>query len=71
MPIPVIDVCLAEGILSVKDAGFRNEEVSGMIHRTDRGHITYVKKTEPAVRQRFTGAHELGHYLLHIQGPGR
>lgn len=44
--------------------------VSGMIVRGDglagdSGFVCYVDKSEPSVRQRFTAAHELGHFVLH------
>lgn len=42
--------------------------VSGMIVRelgTQAGYTIYVDSGEAAVRQRFTAAHEIGHYVLH------
>lgn len=44
--------------------------VSGMLVRGDHlagesGFVCYVDSSEPAVRQRFTAAHELGHFALH------
>jgi Zn-dependent peptidase ImmA (M78 family) len=46
--------------------------VSGMIVRgdamaanSDSGFVCYVDSSEPSVRQRFTAAHELGHFVLH------
>lgn len=44
--------------------------VSGMIARrpeygTPSGFVIFTEKTEPAVRQRFTAAHEIGHFDLH------
>jgi len=44
--------------------------VSGMIVRGDAlagdsGFVVYVDKNEPGVRQRFTAAHEIGHFVLH------
>ena len=46
--------------------------VSGMLVRHDpkagdSGFVCYVDATEPSVRQRFTAAHELGHFTLHRQ----
>lgn len=46
------------------------ERVSGMIVRGDAlagdsGFVCYVDKNEPSVRQRFSAAHELGHFALH------
>lgn len=44
--------------------------VSGMLVRGDAlagdsGFVCYVDSSEPSVRQRFTAAHELGHFVLH------
>lgn len=40
--------------------------VSGMIAKKDDGSFyCYVDSSEPSVRQRFTAAHELGHFVLH------
>ena len=46
------------------------ENVSGMIKRDMKyggptGYSIIVSKTQPRVRQRFTVAHEIAHYLLH------
>lgn len=68
MPVPVIDVCLAEGIIAVRQGTFKDPDVSGMIRHTGEGHGIYVRAIDPPVRRRFTMAHELGRYLLHIRG---
>lgn len=68
MPVPIIEVCSAEGIREVRQATFRDPTVSGMIRSVSDGHVIYVRASDPAVRQRFTMAHELGHYLLQIRG---
>lgn len=40
--------------------------VSGMLKRIDGDAFEcYVDGSEPSVRQRFTAAHELGHFVLH------
>lgn len=49
--------------------------ISGMLVRNDvsagtSGFSCYVNKNEPSVRQRFTAAHELGHYMLHADQIG-
>lgn len=46
------------------------DRVSGMLVRGDEragssGFTCYVDKSEPSVRQRFSAAHELGHFALH------
>jgi len=44
---------------------------SGMIRRDPANdtYTIYVNRFEQAERQRFTGAHELGHYVLHFLNP--
>lgn len=45
--------------------------VSGMLKRTEGNRFEcYVDKSEPSVRQRFTAAHELGHFVLHRDSIG-
>lgn len=51
------------------------ERISGVLlkeesHGTPSGFIILVDETEPSERQRFTAAHELGHYLLHRNSVG-
>ena len=45
-------------------------KVSGVLvrdpsYKTASGFVIFVDQAEPAVRQRFTAAHELGHFVLH------
>lgn len=47
--------------------------ISGMIARsndTPSGFVIYVDDEEPSYRQRFTAAHEIGHYVLHRDSIG-
>lgn len=55
--VPIYAVNLPNGIsgMLTKDASDRERS----------GYVCYVAKNEPSVRQRFTAAHELGHYMLH------
>ena len=51
------------------------EGVSGVLYKPQgssagAGFVILVDKTEPPERQRFTAAHELGHYLLHRDSVG-
>lgn len=46
------------------------EGISGALfhnpkYETDSGYVIFVNKDEVIVRQRFTAAHEIGHFLLH------
>ena len=45
---------------------YLNKEIAGMIERTrdNKYHIS-VNVNDPLTRQRFTMAHELGHYIYH------
>lgn len=62
-PIPVIDIAKAEGLDVIGyDLG---EDVSGtLVIENGKGFIGY-NPSHSKKRQRFTIAHELGHYLLH------
>jgi len=45
--------------------------ISGLIGKAENGSFyCYVDKSEPAVRQRFNAAHELGHFVLHREQIG-
>ena len=44
------------------------DAVSGFLYNKDGKYIISVNSRHPIVRQRFTIAHELGHYLLNHQG---
>jgi Zn-dependent peptidase ImmA (M78 family) len=63
-PIPV------EQIAATLDVDVRPEPLegglSGMLYRAQDGHVVLgVNSAHARVRQRFTIAHELGHFLLH------
>lgn len=50
-------------------------KVSGVLLRdpsygSESGFVIFVDRDEPAVRQRFTAAHELGHFALHKDSVG-
>jgi Zn-dependent peptidase ImmA (M78 family) len=61
--VPVERIAKAEGIsLVLKDV---EGDISGFLLRRDDGSpVIGVNSHHPPVRQRFTVAHELGHYLL-------
>lgn len=70
-PIDVGAVAKAMGldVYSMKLA----EGISGVLTRskdTQSGFVIYVNQAEPAYRQRFTAAHEIGHYILHRESIG-
>lgn len=43
-----------------------SKEFSGLLYRKEDVAFMAINSSEPLVRQRFTIAHELGHYFLHI-----
>lgn len=64
LPIPLEKVA---GLFSIKVVYYPNfpDYVSGMIVNQDDGFVAIgVNSKKPKVRQRFTLAHELGHFLL-------
>jgi Zn-dependent peptidase ImmA (M78 family) len=62
-PVPVER--LAESIGAKVVFNNFNEEISGLLLRTNENLIIGVAKEQPLTRQRFTIAHEIGHILLH------
>jgi Zn-dependent peptidase ImmA (M78 family) len=61
-PIDVIEIISALGLeLGYEPMG----ELSGKIERKDGTYKITVNATDPTRRQRFTIAHEIGHYILH------
>ena len=63
VPIPVDRIAAKLGIrLETTDLG---DDVSGVLVITDGGSTIGCNVTHPPVRQRFTIAHEIGHFILH------
>ena len=68
---PPIDVMAVATDFGVKVYSARlAKDVSGLLLRDDSygapsGFVIFVNREEPSVRQRFTAAHELGHFVLH------
>lgn len=65
---PINPVNIAKNLgISVEKAPF-SDDLSGVLMR-ERGHaIIALNKAHPRLRQRFTVAHELGHFALNHQG---
>ena len=63
-PVDVIGMASALGV--VCHSAYLADEISGMLERVSDGvyKCTY-NASHPPTRQRFTVAHELGHYMLH------
>ncbi len=62
-PVPVDAIAKGEGA-SIVFKQFNNE-VSGLLLRTNDAAIIAVERSQATTRKRFTVAHELGHLLLH------
>ncbi len=64
-PIPVERIVRARGVRIF----YRSLEgsISGFLYRDPKRTVIGVNTHHPTVRQRFTLAHELGHFLLHGQ----
>ena len=61
----IIRVARALGLTVIK-ASFEDEHCDGMLQfETDDKVAIYVNIDSPFTRQRFTIAHEIGHYILH------
>ncbi len=62
-PVPVEELAAALDIDVRSSAG--NDEVSGALIRNDDSVVIAVNSSQHENRQRFTIAHEIGHFLLH------
>ena len=65
--VPVDPIALAKmNDIDVKLAGFKEPGVAGAIIK-ENGHVTiFANKDDLYSQQRFTVAHELGHYYIHL-----
>lgn len=67
VPIDSLSVAREAGI-KVFNAAFPDPTVSGLIRKKSTDVSIYIKETDAHVRKRFTIAHELGHFFLHLTG---
>ena len=67
LPVDPINLAQKNGI-EVKNATFREPEIAGAIMKKDGKTTILVNHADPISRKRFTIAHELGHYFLHLSG---
>ena len=66
--IPFDPIKLAElNGIEVKNAHFKEDDISGIISKKAGKTTILVKADDPYNRKRFTIAHELGHYFLHLE----
>jgi len=65
IPVPVIALANKLGI-EVRGAEFTRRNYVGMIRKTGGVVTILYRKNDPEIRKRFTIAHELGHFVLHL-----
>lgn len=64
VPVPVFDILAELGL--GPEFKWLDDDVSGYIERkTDGRYHVVINALHPPTRQRFTAAHELGHYIYH------
>lgn len=63
-PVPVEEIASR---IQIKISRASSEDFSGLLIRKDGHALIGVNSDEAPVRQRFTIAHELGHFFLHPQ----
>ncbi len=68
VPVDVYEIARIFNITIRRQA--LEDEVSGMLVVKDKRAIIGVNENHPETRQRFTIAHELAHYFLHLQDEG-
>lgn len=67
-PVNVYAIASRLGIRVVAVAFKSDEHLAGMIQKTGAAGTVWVNRFDAHVRQRFTVAHEIGHWLLHMTG---
>jgi Zn-dependent peptidase ImmA (M78 family) len=63
-PVPVENIALDMGLV-IRREPLEEGDVSGLLYQSGTSAMIGVNSQEPPTRQRFTIAHELGHFLLH------
>lgn len=66
-PVNVEQIVNTVGII-VRKKQNKDSDISGFLFRDNKKTVIGVNSSNSLPRQRFTVAHELGHYLLHSQG---
>lgn len=65
IPINPFEVADKLGV-KILQGSFRDGNISGFIHKEGSDTEIVVEMNHPMSRQRFTVAHELGHFVLHM-----
>ncbi len=70
-PIDIFSIASKLGIEVRTDVEIPDNEISGLIKRRgkDGNPVVLLNSSHTPQRQRFTLAHELGHFLLHVLDP--
>ena len=66
VPVPVVRIAAALRIRVVETA-FTESGLAGLIVVDAAERTIYVSRSDPPARQRFTIAHELGHFWMHMR----
>ncbi len=68
---PPVDVnIIAECLdISLEYVKFDDEQISGLLVNKDGKVRIGINQAQPSTRQRFTIAHEIGHFVLHVNKP--
>ena len=69
--VPINPLVLAHlANIEVNNVEFTNSDVAGMIVKRGVDVAIFLNRSDPPFRKRFTIAHELGHYFLHLEEDG-
>lgn len=69
--IPVDPIKLSKKFkIEVKNAVFSDSSLSGMVAKREGKTVILVNINDSPYRKRFTIAHELGHYFMHLEQGG-
>jgi Zn-dependent peptidase ImmA (M78 family) len=69
-PVDPIAVAAALGI-RVYEAPMKNDDIEGILARSDGELYILINQNRSSVRKRFTVAHEVAHFVLHGQDQGQ
>ncbi len=64
-PVPVADIAREEGISVIFKPYHGTENISGVLIREHDRSVIGINSNNKSTRQRFSIAHELGHFFLH------
>lgn len=65
VPVDVLGIAPHLGLV-VMDAKFKDDGLSGAVGYKDGHFLIWVNREQAVTRRRFTVAHEIGHFVLHM-----